>query len=100
MALLPSIVPHVVGLPIKHYASLVGLILVGTLAMFFCFLPDLIKENHLTLREGTWIALFLTLGSFGCFWIEKQETAKEEREREMGVLHVFSSQIRIGPSNL
>ncbi len=70
------------GLPIKHYASLVGLILVGALAMFFCFLPDLIKENHLTLREGTWIALFVTLGSFGCFWIEKQEAAKEERERE------------------
>jgi hypothetical protein len=70
----------------KDFASLGGLILVGVVAFFLAFTPDLVRENHLTLPQAVWIAFALTIMSLVCFGIEKYESSNEEREREKSEL--------------
>jgi hypothetical protein len=70
------------GLPTKHFAGLAGLMLVGVTAFFLVFLPELDKSKFLTLQDGMWISVGLTIASFICFWIERRHTAEEEDRRD------------------
>jgi steroid 5-alpha reductase family enzyme len=66
----------------KHIASLCGFFIVGVIAFFLAFSPDLVREGHFTLPQVVWIAFVLTIFSFICFLIEKLTDFQEERERK------------------
>ena len=67
---------------IKDAASLAGIIVVATIAIFLAFTPFLVEKGALTLVGSLWISFALTVVSLIFFGIEKYQNSKDEEERK------------------
>lgn len=64
----------------KQWASLGAFLLVGIVALFVGFIPDIVRAQYCSLRTASVVAIVVNLASFVCFLVQKRQTAKEDRE--------------------
>src|SRR5215467_202417 len=81
-ALSYSVAGQHMTLTLKDAASFCGLTVVATIAIYFCYVPDLLKEGRLTPHESVWIGAGMTVLSLAFFAVEKVLNSRDEKERK------------------
>jgi hypothetical protein len=76
-----GIVVELTVLRLKDAASWAGLVVVSVVALLLGFMPDLVKDQHITQEHAVWLACALTVFSVVCFGVEKLLSSREEAGR-------------------